>query len=52
MPFGFSGLIYKLPLLGVQADAQRLLAKLVRWQFLATHAARFYGPTHVLSRKM
>jgi hypothetical protein len=28
------------------------LAKLVRWQFLATHAARFYGPTHVLSRKM
>src|SRR5690242_19560150 len=44
MPFNFSGLVHQPPLLGVQPDTQRLLARLVRWQTLASHATAFYQP--------
>src|SRR5689334_12568847 len=37
MPFGFGGLVNQPPLLGVEADAKRLLAELFRRQLLPTH---------------
>jgi hypothetical protein len=52
MTFGFGGSIHQPSLFRVQADAQRLLARLLRWQLLASHAALFYGPARAVSTKM